>query len=170
VERHKLSLAEGDLKYLNSEWYVSHYGLLRLAERSHCAGMHVWPVLKSSGAANSRWVFKAVVYKSRTCKRFVGYGDADLSNTSDLVRGAEMRVAADLSQQRARMRAFLGTSGQRARPCISVCDWISYLEVLQHPPGVDKYPITQDGIGQGFLAKRTGGTGTVFRWIFQSRK
>ena len=106
VGRHKLSLADGDLKYLNNGWYVTHSGLLRLAERRHCAGMHVRPVLESSDPANSRWVFKAVVYKSRTCKGFVGYGDADPSNTSDLVRGAEMRVAETRAVNRALRKAY----------------------------------------------------------------
>ncbi len=106
VTRHGLSVADGDLKYLYSGWYVTHSGLLRLAERRHCAGMHVRPELRSSDPNNSRWVFKAVVYKSRTCKGFVGYGDADPSNTSDLVRGAEMRVAETRAVNRALRKAY----------------------------------------------------------------
>ncbi|HKS74245.1 MAG TPA: hypothetical protein VJQ82_13670 [Terriglobales bacterium] len=106
ISRHKLSLIEGDLKYLYSGWYVTHSGLLRLAERRHCAGMHVHPVLKSSDPSSSRWVFKAVVYKSRTCRGFIGYGDADPSNTSDLVRGAEMRVAETRAVNRALRKAY----------------------------------------------------------------
>ena len=106
VGRHQLSLADGDLKYLNSGWYVTHSGLLRLAERRHCGGMHVRPVLKSSDPASSRWVFRAVVFKSRTCRGFVGYGDADPSNTSDLVRGAEMRVAETRAVNRALRKAY----------------------------------------------------------------
>src|SRR5579864_561931 len=106
VGRHQLSLADGDLKYLDSGWYVTHSGLLRLAERRHCGGMHVRPVLKSSDPASSRWVFRAVVFKSRTCRGFVGYGDADPSNTSDLVRGAEMRVAETRAVNRALRKAY----------------------------------------------------------------
>jgi len=106
VARHELSLVDGDLKYLNSGWYVTHSGLLRLAERRHCAGIHVRPVLKSSDPPNARWVFRAVVFKSRTCKGFVGYGDADPSNTSDLVRGAEMRVAETRAVNRALRKAY----------------------------------------------------------------
>jgi len=106
ISRHKLSLVDGDLKYLNSGWYVTHSGLLRLAERRHCAGMHVRPVLKSCDPPNSRWVFRAVVFKSRSCKGFVGYGDADPSNTSDLVRGAEMRVAETRAVNRALRKAY----------------------------------------------------------------
>jgi hypothetical protein len=106
LQRHKLSVSDGDLRYLNNGWYVTHSGLLRLAERRHCAGMHVRPVLKSSDPAHSRWVFRAVVYKSRNCKGFVGYGDADPSNTSDLVRGAEMRVAETRAVNRALRKAY----------------------------------------------------------------
>src|SRR5579872_892470 len=106
ITRHKLSLVDGDLKYLNSGWYVTHSGLLKLAERRHCAGMHVRPVLRSCDPPNSRWVFRAVVFKSRTCKGFVGYGDADPSNTSDLVRGAEMRVAETRAVNRALRKAY----------------------------------------------------------------
>jgi hypothetical protein len=106
ARRYELSLADGDLKYLNSGWYVTHAGLLRLAERRRCVGMHVRPVLKSCDSSNSRWVFRAVVFKSRTCKGFVGYGDADPSNTSDLVRGAEMRVAETRAVNRALRKAY----------------------------------------------------------------
>jgi len=106
LQRHKLSVTDGDLRYLNSGWYVTHSGLLRLAERRRCAGIHVRPVLNSSDPVNSRWVFRAVVFKSRTCKGFVGYGDADPSNTSDLVRGAEMRVAETRAVNRALRKAY----------------------------------------------------------------
>jgi len=106
IRRHRISLAEGDIKYLEGGWYVTHSGLLRLAERRHCAGIHVQPILKSCDPAGSRWVFRAVVYKSRTCKGFVGYGDADPSNVSALVRGAEMRVAETRAVNRALRKAY----------------------------------------------------------------
>jgi hypothetical protein len=77
-----------------------------LARRNHCAGIHVEPVPQFSDASASRWAFKATVYKSRTCKGFVGYGDADPSNTSDLVRGAEMRVAETRAVNRALRKAY----------------------------------------------------------------
>src|SRR5579872_1296220 len=101
-----LSLAVGDFLLLKNRWYVTHSGLIRLAQRRRCAGIHVTPVLKSSDPASSRWVFRAVVFKSRTCKGFVGYGDADPSNTSDLVRGAEMRVAETRAVNRALRKAY----------------------------------------------------------------
>jgi hypothetical protein len=53
-----------------------------------------------------RWVFRATVYKSPRSKGFVGYGDADPSNTSPLVRGAEMRVAETRAVNRALRKAY----------------------------------------------------------------
>src|SRR6266849_6213734 len=106
IQRHEISVTSGDVKYLEGGWYVTHSGLLRLAERRHCAGIHVQPILKSCDPAGSRWIFRAVVYKSRTCKGFVGYGDADPSNVSALVRGAEMRVAETRAVNRALRKAY----------------------------------------------------------------
>jgi hypothetical protein len=106
VRRHKVSLVHGDLKYLNRGWYVTHSGLLRLADRRRCAGIHVRPDLKSCDPPSSRWVFRATVFKSRTCKGFVGYGDADPSNVSPLVHGAEMRVAETRAVNRALRKAY----------------------------------------------------------------
>src|SRR5439155_22855703 len=54
----------------------------------------------------SRWTFKATVYKHRNCKGFVGYGDADPSNVSPLVQGAEMRVAETRAVNRALRKAY----------------------------------------------------------------
>jgi hypothetical protein len=53
-----------------------------------------------------RWTFKAVIYKSQTCRGFVGYGDADPSNVSPLVHGAEMRVAETRAVNRALRKAY----------------------------------------------------------------
>jgi len=106
VGAYELSIGSGDLVLLHGGWYVTHSGLLKLAERRHCVGIHVRPILRSSDPASSRWVFRAVVFKSPTCKGFVGYGDADPSNTSDLVRGAEMRVAETRAVNRALRKAY----------------------------------------------------------------
>src|ERR1700689_1428429 len=54
----------------------------------------------------NRWVFKAIVYKAPGSKGFVGYGDADPSNVSPLVRGAEMRVAETRAVNRALRKAY----------------------------------------------------------------
>jgi len=105
-KKHRFSMESGDLLWLDGHWYVSHSGLIRLARRSHCAGIHVEAVSGFSDPAASRWAFKATVYKSRTCRGFVGYGDADPSNVSTLVRGAEMRVAETRAVNRALRKAY----------------------------------------------------------------
>jgi hypothetical protein len=106
ASRYRFSVESGDLLWLDGHWYVTHSGLIRLARRNHCAGIHVEPVAQFSDPATSRWAFKATVYKSRTCRGFVGYGDADPSNVSALVRGAEMRVAETRAVNRALRKAF----------------------------------------------------------------
>jgi hypothetical protein len=47
-----------------------------------------------------------MVFKSRLCRGFVGYGDADPSNVSFLVHGAEMRVAETRAVNRALRKAY----------------------------------------------------------------
>lgn len=106
TSNHSLSVATGDLLYLGGKWYVTHPGLLRLARRSRCAGIRVEPVQEFCDPQAGRWAFRATVYKSRNCKGFVGYGDADPSNTSPLVHGAEMRVAETRAVNRAIRKAF----------------------------------------------------------------
>jgi hypothetical protein len=54
----------------------------------------------------ARWVFKATVFKSSSSRGFVGYGDADPSNVSSLVHGAEMRVAETRAVNRALRKAY----------------------------------------------------------------
>lgn len=106
TSNHSLSVASGDLLYLDGKWYVTHSGLLRLARRSRCAGIRVEPVQAFCDPQAGRWAFRATVYKSRNCKGFVGYGDADPSNTSPLVHGAEMRVAETRAVNRALRKAL----------------------------------------------------------------
>jgi hypothetical protein len=106
TSEHRLSLRSGDLLLLEGRWYVTHTGLLRLARRSHCAGISVEAVPELSDPAAGRWAFKATVYRSAKCKGFVGYGDADPSNVSALVRGAEMRVAETRAVNRALRKAY----------------------------------------------------------------
>ncbi|MGB6260300.1 MAG: hypothetical protein WBG09_19295 [Candidatus Sulfotelmatobacter sp.] len=105
-KRYRFSVESGDLLWLDGRWYVTHSGLIRLARRSHCAGIHVEPVAQFSDPPTSRWAFKATVYKSGNCKGFVGYGDADPSNVSFLVHGAEMRVAETRAVNRALRKAY----------------------------------------------------------------
>jgi hypothetical protein len=106
VCRYRLSVALGDVLYFNSGWYVTHAGLLRLAHRSRCLGIKTILERRCSDPVAGRWVFKAIVYKSSRSKGFVGYGDADPSNVSPLVRGAEMRVAETRAVNRALRKAY----------------------------------------------------------------
>jgi len=105
-EQFQLSVASGDLLFLEHSWYVTHAGLLRLSRRSRCCGMAIQPVTKLCNPALGRYAFRAVVYTSRYCRGFVGYGDADPSNVSPLVRGAEMRVAETRAVNRALRKAY----------------------------------------------------------------
>jgi len=104
--RYGFSLALGDLLYLDCGWYVTHSALLRLANRARCSGIRVQPMREFCDASANRWVFKATVYKSSRSRGFVGYGDADPSNVSSLVHGAEMRVAETRAVNRALRKAY----------------------------------------------------------------
>lgn len=96
----------GDLLLLDGHWYVTHTGLVGVASRNRCRGIDVHLLNSFCDPLAKRWAFKATVYKSRTCKGFVGYGDADPSNVSPLVRGAEMRVAETRAVNRALRKAY----------------------------------------------------------------
>ena len=106
TEIHNFSVVSGDLLLLGRKWYVTHSGLVGLAMRHHCAGIDVRLLPGFSDARASRWAFKATVYKSRSCRGFVGFGDADPSNVSSLVHGAEMRVAETRATNRALRKAY----------------------------------------------------------------
>src|SRR5712692_3932618 len=106
TEELRLSVAVGDLRLLDGKWYVTHAGLLRVARRNHCSGIDVQPLREFCDSGAGRWVFKATVYKSSRSKGFVGYGDADPSNVSSLVHGAEMRVAETRAVNRALRKAY----------------------------------------------------------------
>ena len=104
--KYSLSVAGGDLQFLDGRWYVTHSGLLHIASRRGCRGINTTLQDKFSDFALGRWVFKAVVYKSGLSKGFVGYGDADPSNVSSTVRGAELRVAETRAVNRALRKAY----------------------------------------------------------------
>jgi hypothetical protein len=104
--QYNLSVALGDIQRIGGRWYVTHAGLLRLALRERCSGIRVFRIRDLCDPAGSRWAFKAIVYKSRYSKGFVGFGDADPSNVSPLVRGAEMRVAETRAVNRALRKAY----------------------------------------------------------------
>src|ERR1035441_5424751 len=102
----RFDIGSGDLVLLNNHWYVTHTGLLRMAKRKRGSGMEVEAVVNLCDSAAGRYVFKATIYSSKSCMGFVGYGDADPSNVSSLVRGAEMRVAETRAVNRALRQAY----------------------------------------------------------------
>jgi hypothetical protein len=129
TQEYGFSLLLGDLLYLDGHWYITHTGLLRLAQRRHCSSIRVQAVDRFCDSAAKRWAFKATVYRSKTCKGFVGYGDADPSNALPLVRGAEMRVAETRAVNRALRKAYgiglcsveeIGSSFQSREPACNI--------------------------------------------------
>ena len=120
----RLSVRAGELLLLSGRWYVSHSGLLQVAQRRRCKGISTELLESASNPEGGRWVFKATVMKSKT-DYFVGYGDADPSNVSFLVHGAEMRVAETRAVNRALRKAYgigicsvdeIGTLAEPAQP------------------------------------------------------
>jgi len=103
---YNFSLSNGELQFINGCWYVTHTGLLRLARRKKCSGIHVEAVDSLCNSTASRFVLKATVFTSKSSSGFVGYGDADPSNVSFLVQGAEMRVAETRAVNRALRKAY----------------------------------------------------------------
>ena len=143
--RYSLSVAAGDLQLLDGRWYVTHSGLLQLASRRGCRGISTMLQDKLSDLAAGRWVFKAVVYKSRLSKGFVGYGDADPSNVSSMVHGAELRIAETRAVNRALRKAYgiglcsveeLGAFSSAPRPS------------AVSSPSSNSYPSNGNGNGQ----------------------
>src|SRR6516164_7088697 len=103
---YRLSVTAGHLQFLNGRWYITHSGLLSVAWRNRCSGIRTTVEKHLCDLAIKRWVFKATVYKGSHSKGFVGYGDADPSNVSPLVRGAEMRIAETRAVNRALRKAY----------------------------------------------------------------
>jgi hypothetical protein len=106
TRQYSLSVAFGDIQQLGGRWYVTFSGLLRLANRRGCNGISVSRVHSLCDPIARRWVFRAIVYRSRSSRGFVGHGDADPSNISPLVLGAEMRVAETRAVNRALRKAY----------------------------------------------------------------
>jgi hypothetical protein len=101
-----VSVTAGDLQFLENTWYVTHAGLLRLAKRRRCCGIKTAIEEQLSDPAGDRWIFKATVFTSPRCKGFTGYGNADPSNVSPMVRGAELRIAETRAVNRALRKAY----------------------------------------------------------------
>jgi hypothetical protein len=106
TEEYSLLVSRGDLQLLDGRWYVTHAGLLRIARSKNCCGIRSAVVSRLSDPSAKRWIFRATVYKSARSRGFVGYGDADPSNVSPIVRGAEMRVAETRAVNRALRKAY----------------------------------------------------------------
>ena len=106
LQQHAVSVTNGDVLLLDGKWYVTHSGLLNLAHRRHCRGIRVRPAHEFCDRSTYTWAFYATVYKSANCGGFVGYGDANPSNVSPLVHGAEMRVAETRAVNRALRKAY----------------------------------------------------------------
>jgi hypothetical protein len=101
-----ISAERGDVCLINGGWYITSAGLLRIAHRRRCQGIRSQLLASFSDPSCNRWIFKATVYKSRRSRGFVGFGDADPSNVSPLVLGAEMRVAETRAVNRALRKAY----------------------------------------------------------------
>ena len=129
---HGLSVARGDLLLLNRRWYVTNTGLLGIAQRKKCSAIRTSVVKGLCNPQACRWIFKATVCKAGGKAAFVGYGDADPSNVSPLVRGAEMRVAETRAVNRALRKAY----------GIGLCS-VEELGYLSSPPE----PIRDKGTG-----------------------
>ena len=84
---------------------MTHSGLLGIAQRRHCWGITAELADAVSDPAHGRWVFRATVRKSEG-KNFVAYGDADESNVSPSVHGAELRIAETRAVNRALRAAY----------------------------------------------------------------
>jgi hypothetical protein len=141
-----LSLKSGDLFLLSGGWYVTHTGLIRLAERRRCSGIQVQPIRHMSNQENRQFVFRATVYKSTRGCGFVGYGDADPSNVSPLVHGAEMRVAETRAVNRALRKAY----------GIGICS-VEEISSLSGQPASrqESKKVPQSGNGNGNFGGRT---------------
>jgi hypothetical protein len=101
-----LRLSSGEIRNIDGGWYVTHSGLLQIAQRRRCIGIRSHAQREFCDPGSSRWVFKATVFTRPCSKGFVGYGDAEPSNVSPLVRGAEMRVAETRAVNRALRKAY----------------------------------------------------------------
>ena len=140
---YSLSVGRGDIICLDGHWYITHSGLLRLASRRRCVGIQVEMVRDFCDPTGARWAFKATVFPSDKSAGFVGFGDADPSNVSSLVRGAEMRVAETRAVNRALRKAY----------GIGIC---SVEEIGTFPNPVEKFPPqSANGNGNGTSAPRS---------------
>jgi hypothetical protein len=148
TQTYGFAVALGDLMLLEGRWYVTHAGLLRLAVRSRCRGIQVQQVPDFCDPIAGRWVFKASVYKSSNSKGFVGYGDADPSNVSSLVQGAELRIAETRAVNRALRKAY----------GIGLCS-VEELGAFSNPAKPSAIPVSSNGSGYSNGSGTSSGNG-----------
>jgi len=146
----RLGISRGELSCIEGRWYVTHAGLLRIALRRRCLGIRTVLQERLCDPSVGCWVFKATVYKSPRSRGFVGYGDADPSNVSSLVRGAEMRVAETRAVNRALRKAYgiglcsVEELGRVPGPLVSACDDRGHLTSTKHPVSNNGQPRLRD--------------------------
>src|ERR1035441_4335550 len=58
TSRYALSVALGDIQYLDGRWYVTHSGLLRIAQRRRCSGIKTVIQDRLCDPPSGRWVFR----------------------------------------------------------------------------------------------------------------
>ena len=161
------SVAAGELQIINSNWYVTHTGLLRLARRKRCRGIHVEAVDSLCDSAANRFVLKATVYPSKQSAGFVGYGDADPSNVSLLVRGAEMRIAETRAVNRALRKAYgigicsVEEIGSNPGPMAGASDQRKFPPQNTNGTGTATVPVTRSATGS---ARSSASTNSIPSW------
>ncbi len=141
TQQFTFSFASGDVIQLDNSWFVTHTGLVRLARRKKCRGIQVEAIDSLCDSAASRFVLKATVYPYKDSAGFVGYGDADPSNVSLLVRGAEMRIAETRAVNRALRKAY----------GIGICS-VEEIGAMAPAPDAQKFPpksVNENGNGSG---------------------
>src|ERR1039458_500983 len=72
-------IGSGDLALLNNHWYVTHTGLLRMAKRRRCCGIHVEAVDSLCDSGADRFVLKATGFPSKGSSGFVRRGGDECS-------------------------------------------------------------------------------------------
>jgi hypothetical protein len=144
IDLYRLSVSLGDVTLIENRWYVTHSGLLRLACRRRCAGIRTVLQRQLSEPNIKRWVFRATVHKHLGSSGFVGYGDADPSNVSPLVRGAEMRVAETRAVNRALRKAYgIGLCS------VEELGWLTGSPKIYEDRGQQNKPHTSNGSNNG---------------------
>jgi hypothetical protein len=106
TKNHGLCVERGELQLVGGRWYITHAGLMTLAQKNGCLGMETEPVTSFCDPIARRWIFRATVLKAPNSTRFVGFGDADPSNVSSIVAGSEMRIAETRAVNRAVRKAY----------------------------------------------------------------